>query len=145
MSRDDLREKPKLGYRIAATVGAVAWAALIFALSAVPGESYPPHPGFLNVVAHFCEYAILAVLLVVSLHGPKRKLWLSAVIAIAVASLYGSSDELHQYFVPGRDSSPLDWLADSIGALAGAIAAIFVISLKAVKRSREKDARTGQR
>jgi VanZ family protein len=127
-----------------AAIGAILWATLIFMLSAIPGDSYPSHPGFLNYIAHFCEYAIFTALLLVAIHGDKRKLWLSALIAIVIASLYGSSDELHQFFVPNRDSSPIDWLTDTIGAIAGGAITIFFISFRIVKRSREKDAKTGQ-
>jgi VanZ family protein len=40
----------------------------------------------------------------------------SPLVSLLIASLYGVSDEVHQAFVPGRDSSPFDWLADTIGA-----------------------------
>jgi VanZ family protein len=36
-------------------------------------------------------------------------------------SLYGASDELHQYFVPNRSCDFYDWLADSIGAVMALI------------------------
>ncbi|MEE9343446.1 MAG: VanZ family protein [Gammaproteobacteria bacterium] len=38
-------------------------------------------------------------------------------IAIVSASLYGAIDEIHQYFIPGRYSDFLDWLADTTGAI----------------------------
>jgi VanZ family protein len=41
-------------------------------------------------------------------------------VTVAAASVYGIVDEIHQYFVPGRFSSPLDWFADTLGAIAGA-------------------------
>jgi VanZ family protein len=41
--------------------------------------------------------------------------------AIATASLYGVTDEVHQLFVPFRESSWQDWLADTIGAVIGAL------------------------
>ena len=41
---------------------------------------------------------------------------------IGFCSLYGLSDEWHQSFVIGRNSSALDWLADSLGGLLAAIA-----------------------
>lgn len=40
--------------------------------------------------------------------------------AAAGASVYGISDELHQAFVPGRDASVWDLLADVVGALTAA-------------------------
>lgn len=41
--------------------------------------------------------------------------------SIAFCSLYGFSDEWHQSFVPGRDSSIEDWGADTVGAIIGVI------------------------
>lgn len=40
--------------------------------------------------------------------------------AVALASLYGVTDELHQLFVPGRMCDPADWLTDTLGATLGA-------------------------
>jgi len=39
--------------------------------------------------------------------------------AFFVAVAYGASDEFHQYFVPGRDCSGFDLLADTAGSAAG--------------------------
>ena len=36
-----------------------------------------------------------------------------------VAFLYGLTDELHQFFVPGRNASAFDALADGTGAMIG--------------------------
>ncbi|GHV70517.1 hypothetical protein AGMMS49928_18620 [Spirochaetia bacterium] len=53
---------------------------------------------------------------------------LAALLLTAFAgSCYGIIDEVHQYFVPGRDSNIWDWLADTIGAVLGAAAAMFVL------------------
>ena len=41
--------------------------------------------------------------------------------AILLTSLYGLSDEVHQAFVPFRDSNWLDWVADTIGAAVGVV------------------------
>jgi VanZ family protein len=130
---------PSRNTRIVATVLAVIWAGVIFTFSAIPGADYPSHPGFLNVIAHFSEYLIFGVLLTVALSSEKRPLWISALIALVIASLYAASDEFHQLFVPGRDSDPMDWLTDTIGAAVGAIIALLVISNKRVKRSRQRD------
>jgi VanZ family protein len=45
----------------------------------------------------------------------------AVVLAILTASVYGITDEVHQAFVPLRESSWQDWLADTIGAVIGAM------------------------
>lgn len=37
-------------------------------------------------------------------------------VAILVAICFGAYDEIHQFFIPGRDASFWDLLADGIGA-----------------------------
>jgi VanZ family protein len=140
MSASELREKPKKTLRVLAGAGSVLWAALIFVLSSIPGEGYPSHPEAMNVVAHFCLYLILAVLLTLAFNGPKRALWKSALLALVIASAYGASDELHQYFVPNRNCDPFDWVTDSCGALLGVLLTIFALSFQKVSRSRRRDA-----
>jgi VanZ family protein len=39
---------------------------------------------------------------------------------VIIAVLYGASDEIHQYFVPGRVCDIFDLVADSIGGFIGA-------------------------
>jgi VanZ family protein len=76
-------------------------------------------PEIVNIdkVAHFAVYGLLATLLVRLGHRP-RAIWL----ALLATSLYGASDEWHQYFVPGRSCELGDWIADTIGgALAIAL------------------------
>ncbi|MDR1444703.1 MAG: VanZ family protein [Treponema sp.] len=51
------------------------------------------------------------------------------VLVAALGSLYGVIDEVHQYFVPGRDCNAADWLADTLGA----VAAVVVVKLILVK------------
>jgi VanZ family protein len=141
MARDDLRTKPSNTRRIIAGIAVLLWAALIFTLSAIQGSGYPSHPGFLNYIAHFGEYMVFAVLLTLALDSQKRPLWKSALIAIAIASIYAVSDEFHQYFVPGRECDPIDWLTDTIGAIIGSAGAVFWLSYKRVERSRKRDER----
>jgi len=41
-------------------------------------------------------------------------------ISVAFVTLiYGMSDEVHQFFVPGRDASVFDVVADSVGGILG--------------------------
>jgi VanZ family protein len=46
-------------------------------------------------------------------------------LIVLIASLYGMIDEIHQFFVPGRDCNIWDWIADALGAILGAAAALL--------------------
>ncbi len=70
---------------------------------------------------HAGAYAVLAGAWGWAL-APRLSAGRCAVAAAVLASLYGASDEWHQSFVSGRDSSVIDWLADLAGAfLAGVL------------------------
>ncbi len=103
----------------------LAWMGLIFLLSSRP--DLPTFesglPGLEQVVGHLTEYGVLAVLLWWALRGVGVRhptAW-----ALAVATLYGATDEFHQSWVPGRTMSGIDLMID----LAGASAALLVANL----------------
>jgi len=104
------------------------WAAVIFAASAQPGTAVP---GRFATLAHFAEYAVFGLLLVIAL-DPRRPVGHAVALAVLFASAYGVSDEVHQHFVPGRTPDVVDWGVDTIGALAGAL--LGVLLLRAVSR-----------
>jgi VanZ family protein len=76
----------------------------------------------MSPVGHFLEYAILGVLLSVSF-GIKKEHILPVILA---ASLYGVSDELHQFFVPGRVASVYDVATDVAGSAVGSFSAFLL-------------------
>lgn len=82
-------------------------------MSALPGSAVP---GRFGSFAHFTEYAILGGLLVFALSS-RRDLASSALLAIAIASSYAVTDELHQSFVVMRMPDIVDWLVDTSGAI----------------------------
>ena len=45
---------------------------------------------------------------------PPRITLRQALVVLALASLYGITDEMHQHFVPGRTADIADWYSDSI-------------------------------
>lgn len=73
-------------------------------------------PAPLDKLAHFVEYAVLGFLLCRGL-GKSSWRW---ILALALAAFYGFIDELHQSFVPSREASGWDLLADGVGAFVGA-------------------------
>lgn len=95
---------------------AIAWAALIFALSGIPtlATGLGAWDLVLRKLAHAAEYAILAALLLRAVE---------ALPAWALSVAYAASDELHQHFVPGRAGRPLDVAIDATGALLGLLLA----------------------
>ncbi len=116
----------------------IAMLAIIFALSSIPNVAEPRHQVFpFDKVAHFGEYAVLGFALAGSLRrdGPR---WLPLAVllvgAIAVAAMYGASDEYHQRFVHGRDSDVRDWLADLTGSTVGALASAVLVRARELRR-----------
>jgi len=77
--------------------------------------------------AHFSAYFMLALCIAHGLKyymgGYKLFLW-----AWGLASLYGVTDEIHQYFVPGRSCLLSDMLINAAGAATGT--AIVLLYLK---------------
>ncbi len=99
-----------------------AKAALATAAASVFGPGVDVSP-----VGHFTEYFIFALLLATALrnHVSPRTAVLDA---IAIASAYGITDEVHQIFVPGRSCDPVDWLVDTIAAVVGCAIWLIVVN-----------------
>jgi VanZ family protein len=113
-------------------VPVVLYAGTIYYLSS---QSHPEEqlPSFLleevsDKVLHAVEYAGLGGLCYRAFRwGMSGQVASRALLfAIVTASLYGMSDEAHQLFVPFRESSWLDWLADMVGAVIGAMSWRFL-------------------
>jgi VanZ family protein len=74
-------------------------------------------PG-MDKVAHAVIFGGLAAVVSIGLRRAKHPPGhvVQFYVPIVFAALYGLSDEIHQYFVPERTFSLLDWLADCLGA-----------------------------
>lgn len=102
-------------------VAVVLYVALIFILSAQPGLAIPGTFEYRDKIAHTLEYAGLSWLV----ERAARATWPTApaskraLIAVLAISALGVCDEIFQAGVPGRDSTPLDWMADTLGAVLG--------------------------
>jgi VanZ family protein len=103
------------------------WLAAIFVESSFPATAYPKIEIWsADKIVHIGVYGLLAALCYISLIHQSKFLILSRnafLITIFIVSIYGASDEFHQYFVPNRDCEFWDWLAD----LAGGLIMIFLI------------------
>ena len=98
---------------------AVLWAGVLFLSSStsdVIGASLFDWVPAGDKLAHLVVYGILGALLA---HGRRRQGEISRTVLILAGALYGALDEWHQSFVPGRQVSALDWVADLCGVAAG--------------------------
>ena len=109
---------------------AIAYAALIFAVSQIPGRELA-RVGITvwDKAVHALEYLPLGALIAAWLAswrrpaGPRARL---GVLAIAVAAVFAWAvlDEIHQAFVPGRQPAAGDVVADLVGGLLGGVLAL---------------------
>ena len=121
--------------KIISVILTVLWMAIIFLLSSYDSSESNNQSGFIvnfiteifNVqnidllsfvirkLAHLTEYAILGLLFTNMLVNYNKKIYLSIIICF----LYSVSDELHQFFVPGRSLQFRDIIIDFVGILFG--------------------------
>ena len=88
----------------------LAYMGVIFYLSAHSGAQVGiPAPW--DKLAHLCEYAVLGFLL-----SKATGRW---ALGWVLAAWWGTSDEVHQAFVPGREAGINDWWADLTGSFVG--------------------------
>lgn len=83
--------------------------------------------------AHFTEYAALGVTVMIAIWKEWKKEKQPLLLPLIISSFYATTDEIHQYFVPGRWGTWTDVLIDSAGALAG-IVLYWLISKKKTSR-----------
>jgi len=84
---------------------------------------------FIRKTAHFTEYFILGFLLYGSLKKEGFKLLYPA-LSILISAAYAISDEIHQYFIPGRVMSLFDVFIDTCGAAVGVFLFCIILALR---------------
>ena len=125
---------------VVAWLPAVLWAAVIFGLSSISGDRLPPVDlPSADKLAHLLVYAVLGALVLRGVDrgrppGAKAKAKAKGeakelrardfVVAIAVTTLYGVSDEIHQRWTPNRSPDWHDVVADALGAALGSLALV---------------------
>lgn len=99
------------------------WCGVIFFFSSIPDLKIK-ELGFwdfvLRKIAHIFEYFVLSYLLIRAFEKTtKMGRFKSNIFSIFLGFIYAVSDEIHQYFVPGRYFSLKDILIDLFGILFG--------------------------
>jgi VanZ family protein len=92
--------------------------AAIFYVSSLPGTRLPSQVGAWDHLLHFLAYWGLGASIALSLARPGLS-WRDMLLAVAIGTAYGASDEWHQSFVPSRDASLADWGHDALGVVVG--------------------------
>lgn len=95
-------------------------AVTIFYLSSISFKTYNVGGiGLQAVFYHILAFFFLAAFLLISLVKGKKKKFIP--LGIVLAILYSISDEVHQFFVPGRAMALFDMFLDSTGIIFAAV------------------------
>jgi VanZ family protein len=99
----------------------IAYCVFIYIQSSYPSPESLPSFEFSDKLLHFAAYAVMGVLFYRAYQtlSFKNNIQLLILLSMISASLYGISDEIHQSFVPYRDGSLMDVIADVLGAICG--------------------------
>jgi VanZ family protein len=113
-----------------ARFAALAWGVFLFTLTSWPKPPEVPIlsgiPNFDKLV-HFGLYSVESFCLYFAIHWPGRPdagLSLLRVLALTgLMAVWGTVDEVHQTWIPGRSCDAEDAVADTTGAAVGALVA----------------------
>ena len=108
----------------------------------MPGEFYPK-VDIINAdkFLHMAIYGLLCFLCYISIiHLNNDGFFVRNAVSMSflIATVYGASDEFHQYFVPNRSCELWDWLADFAGAAIAALIIKYYLSKRLKLFSRSK-------
>lgn len=117
-------------YRKLAGVIGVIWAVLVAVLMLLPSEAFPESKLLsYDKLAHVSVFAICSFLLCYTLSiTPLKKTIRTTSITFIICTVYSSSLEYLQQFVPGRMFDTYDFIANFTGGLVGVI--IFSIFIR---------------
>lgn len=112
---------------------ALIWGLFLLALTSWPS---PPEVAIVSSIPNFDKlvhavlYGVEGFLLYFAVRwpGPRRFSWLRALVIGGSLAVWGTLDELHQAWIPGRSMEAGDALTDAAAGFAGAVIASFVAS-----------------
>ena len=97
---------------------------------------------FLRKLGHFCGYGVLSLLMRRGWYSSVRRSWegsrnglraTTAMLAVSSTLVVACLDEWHQSVLPGRVSSPVDVMIDTVGAMI--FNAGFVVMMERRRRA----------
>ena len=114
-------ERPKFRNFLICWLPLIIYCLIIYIQSDHPSPEEIPSWTYLDKILHFGAYGLMGILFfrayeTLPLRNNKGLLIL---ISIGSATLYGISDEIHQYFVPFREAEIMDVVANTMGSICG--------------------------
>lgn len=108
----------------------------LFSLEIMKNEIIQDMTSFLvRKAAHMSEYAVLAILLGLTIREYKKEPWL--LLALTATAAYAATDEFHQLFVPGRSGQFKDVLIDTAGGALGLGLLALILYLQRRRKMKE--------
>lgn len=113
----------RIQYVAAYWLPVIVYCFFIFILSSLPYPEKAPKYPHMDKVFHFIEYAVLGALFLRAFKTLRfnDKKYLVIFLSVTASIIYGLSDELHQYFIPYRNASFMDIVADAAGSIFGVV------------------------
>lgn len=103
------------------TLAPVFYMILIWILSSLPADAIIKTPfsfdHLMKESLHLIEFAILYWLISLAFAAHQSLTAKVSAAAAIISILYGATDEIHQYFVPYRSATVIDFIKDAIGVL----------------------------
>jgi VanZ family protein len=112
----------------------IGWMMLIYFLSSQPSLPAVSLFSGTDLLAHATFYGVLCIFLARSLVPSRVTTWKRVLLLTILVTAYGITDEYHQLFVPGRNASLWDMLADGLGGFLAALM-LFWWDLRSMKIS----------
>ena len=83
---------------------------------------------FIRKIAHFSIFTLVGILMMALMSTYDISKSKQILVSILVGIIYATSDEIHQYFIPGRSAMVTDVLIDTAGVCLGV--SIVLMSLQ---------------
>jgi VanZ family protein len=106
----------------------LVYVTIIITVSGQPNLNPPIQLPLGDKAYHFMEYLVLGLLVARAMRaslGYTRPA-MAALLALSLGIVVGTGDEFWQSFIPGRESSGLDLVADTIGLIVAQIVVLLV-------------------
>lgn len=108
-----------LSGRLGAKTGSLSSSVITDLQTYAPNASQQVATYVVRKAAHIFMYSVLGILIANLLNSYKLSFKRVFGFGVLFAAVYACFDEVHQYFVGGRSSSPRDVLIDVAGAIIG--------------------------